>query len=170
MISNHQRQIWPIKNVVSTQLYIWCSWAFSVPPVSSVFYNLSNCNDLIKAPDALDLSIQDGNHTSCLAIPDPRPSSITLRLNRQGADLIRTTIFRVVVQDIYCRPESGLMVLTATFRNRESYEPRSVCTMLQSVPGMPCTFRCCDTGQPCGTIYLTLQRHALVGAVCEIII
>ena len=137
-------------------------------PVTRVFYNPPICSDFINEPDALDLTLRDGNHASCLAIPDPSPSSIIVRLTRQGADLPRTTIVRVSVQDINCSPGEGLMVVTAAFCKMEPCGPRSLCTFLYSMPGEPCMLRCCDRGQPCGTFYIILQRHAIVGTVCEI--
>ena len=153
--------------IFSTVPVFW-SVSFPVSPVSRVFYNASICSDLPNEPDALDITLRDGNHTSCLAIPDPPSSSITVRLSRLGANLSRTTSVLVAVRDINCLPQSGLMVLASAFCEREPCGSRSFCTMMQSFTGKPCSFRCCDKGQSCGTFYLVLQRSALTGTVCEV--
>ena len=146
------------------------SGIFPVLPVSRVFFDPPSCDDLLYTPDALDVMLRDGNHTSCLAIPDPPPSTVIVRLSRQGADLRRTTFVLVSAQDIECRPENGLLVLASAFCKMGLCGPRAICTMLQSTTGNVCTckFRCYDAGQPYGTFHLVLRGQALKGAVCEV--
>ena len=141
---------------------------FPVSPVSRVFYNRSTCNDLTNDTDALDLNLRDDNHSSCLAIPGPPPSSVIVRMSRLGVELPRTTTVLVIVQDIDCRPQGGLQVLVSPFCRMGTCGQKIFCTRLLSLPGKPCKFRCCDTGQPCGTFYLTLQGQAVMGTVCEV--
>ena len=143
---------------------------FAVSLMSHVFYNTPTCNELAHQPDAFDLTLRDGDHTSCLLVRDTPPSSIILRLSRQVKDLRRTTFVLVTVHDIDCQPQGGLMVLATTFCRAEPCGPRSVCTTLRSKPGRPCRFRCCDTGQPCGTFYLILRGQAIKGTLCEVTI
>ena len=142
--------------------------SFSVSPVTRVFYNPPICSDFLNGPDALDLTLRDGNHTSCLAIPDPPPSSITARLSRLGADLSRTTSVLVTVRNINCRPQSGMVVMASAFCEKEPCWSRGLCTMMQSLPGNPCSFRCCNTGQACGIFYISLLGITSTGTVCEV--
>ena len=136
--------------------------------MSRVFYDPPTCNDLTYTPIALDLMLRDDNHTSCLAIPDPPPSTVFVRLSRQGIDLRRSTFILVSVKNIECRPENGLLALASAFCKPGTCGPMTICTMLESVPGKLCKFRCYDTGQPYGTFYLALRGQALQGDVCEV--
>ena len=111
---------------------------FPVLPVSRIFFDPLSCDELTYTPDALDIMLRDGNHTSCLTIPHPPPPSVIVRLSRQGTDLRRTTFVHVSVQDIECRPQNGMMVLASAFCKTEPCGSRTVCTMLQVMPGKPC--------------------------------
>ena len=149
-----------IKKVIKYSLHtcIFASALASFPgsPVSHVFYDPPICSDVFNEPDSLDLTLRDDNHTSCLAIPDRPPSSITVQLSRLRADISRTNSVLVNVRDINCRPQSGLVVMTSAFCKKEPCGSRSLCTMMQSLPGNPCSFRCCNTGQACGIFYISL--------------
>ena len=136
--------------------------------MSRVYYDPPTCSELTIRPDALDLTLPDGNRSSCLTIPNPPPSSVTVSLSRQVVDFPRTTLVLVTVNDIDCRPEAGLGLLASAFCRTEPCGHRSACITLGSMSGKPCRFRCCNSGQPCGTFYLTLRVQGLKGTLCEV--